>query len=238
MNGKTVVSILTTILLGTSLVIIGCGVFDDNSQPVIKMIPDKTLEIGDKRRAKVYITDTDIDDIHTINAFSDNTNIAAVSVDDASFTITGKAVGIATITVSATDDSGQDNATSVPVTFQVTVKEPIPRVGLEFGIGRNQPPSSFVDKGVCSVGMISKPGEGCSYDSNELLAKINFFVRQDGTVCREQVPDFGGLPIPEDLLPRKLKFCVEWDIEQDDFFETRFAASKNPDGSWTVKRVP
>ena len=33
-------------------------------------------------------------------------------------------------------------------------------------------------------------------------------------------------------------FCVEWDIERDDFFQTSFAASKNPEGSWIVKNVP
>ncbi len=69
-------------------------------------------------------------------------------------------------------------------------------------------------------------------------AELIFFVREDGTACREQVPKVIRFEIPEDLRPRKLKFCVEWDIERDDAFETSFAASKNPDGSWTVRNVP
>ena len=142
-----------------------------------------------------------------------------------------------TITVSATDDSGQDNAASTPVIFEVTVNPPSPQVTIGFGV--NQPPSSFIDKGICTVGMILKPGEGCSYDSNEFFAEINFFVRDDDTACREQVPKvIEGIEIPEHLRPRNLKFCVEWDIKQDDFFGTSFAANKNPDGSWTVRNVP
>ena len=84
-----------------------------------------------------------------------------------------------------------------------------------------------------------QPGEGCSYDSNNPFAEIIFFVLQDGDACREQVPKvIEGIEIPEDFRPRKLKFCVEWDIEREDAFETSFAASKNPDGSWTIENVP
>ena len=43
MNCKTVVSMLTTVLLATSLVFIGCGAVDDNSQPSIEAIPDKVV---------------------------------------------------------------------------------------------------------------------------------------------------------------------------------------------------
>ena len=238
MNRKTVVSILATASLVTSLVLAGCGASeDDNNQPTIKPISDKTLNQGDKKTVDVNITDADVDDTHIISAFTDNTTVAAVSVDEASITITGKAVGIATLTVFVSDDSGQDNAAATPVTFKATVNEPGQSVRI--GIGLNQPPSSFVDKGACTVGMTLQPGEGCSYDSNDSFAEIIFFVRLDGTVCREQVPLFRGeLPIPDDLQPRNLKFCVEWNIERDDFFETDFAASKNPDGSWTIDSVP
>jgi hypothetical protein len=226
-----------SILLFTSLLFVGCGAFeDDNSQPSIETITDKTLNAGDETTVKVTITDADVDDTHIINASSDDTNIATVSVDENSLTITGNGVGRAMITVSATDKSGQDSAAAVPVTFEVTVEEPLPSV--QIGIGINQPPSSFINKGPCTVGMTLKPGEGCSYDDDS-LAELIFFVREDGTACREQVPKvIEGIEIPEDFRPRKLKFCVEWDIERDDTFETSFAASKKPDGSWTVRNVP
>ncbi len=237
MNRKIIISILMVVSLITSLVLIGCGVFDDNSQPMIEPITDKTLDAGEDRSVNVYVTDADADDTHTISASSDDTSVATVSVDKDSVTITGIAVGVATITVSATDDSGQDNAAAAPVTFEVTVNPPAPQVTIGFGV--NQPPSDLIDKGVCAVGMTLKPGESCSYDSNDPFAEIIFSVLPDGSVCREQVPLLRGeIEIPEQLRPRNLKFCVEWNIEQDDFFQTSFAASKNLDGSWTVKNVP
>ena len=225
------------ILFGVPFVLISCGFFDDNSQPEVESITNQTLYVGGKTIVEVNVTDAEVDDTHTISASSDDTSIATVSVKDTTLTITGIAVGMTTITVSATDDSGQDNAASTPVTFEVTVNPPSPQITI--GLGVNQPPSFFIDKGICTVGMTLKPGEGCSYDSNEFFAEINFFVRDDGTACREQVPKvIDGIEIPEHLRPRNLKFCVEWDIDQDDFFQTSFAASKNPDGSWTVRNVP
>ena len=239
-NPKIILLILTTVLLSMSFVFIGCGAFeDDNSQPSIRTITDQTLDVDDKITVEVNLTDADIDDIHTINASSDDTIVATVSVNDTSVTITGKTEGMTTITVSATDDSGQDNAAATPVTFKVTVNLPPPPVTLDFGVGINQPPSSFIDKGACTVGMTLQQGESCTYDSKDPFAEIVFSVLHDGTVCREQVPLFEGqIEIPEQLRPRNLKFCVEWDIERDDFFGTNFSASKNPAGSWTVRNVP
>ena len=237
MNRKIIISILIAVSLIISLVLTGCGAFDDNGQPIIDPINDKTLDAGDNRSVNVYVTDADVDDTHTISAFSNDTSIATVSVDEEALTITGIAVGMTTITVSATDDSGQDNAAAIPVTFEVTVNPPAPQVTLGFGI--NQPPSALIDNGACAVGMTLKPGESCSYDSNEPFAEIIFFVLPDGTACREQVPLLRGqLEIPEQFRPRNLKFCVGWDIERDDFFNTSFSARKNPNGSWTIKNVP
>lgn len=239
LNPKIVLLIIISILFGVPFVLIGCGALDNNTQPTLDPISDKTLDVSDERTVDVYITDADVDDTHIINASSDNPSVATVSVDENSVIITGKAVGMTTITVTATDDSGQDNATSTPVTFEVTVNEPPPSAGVTIGLGINQPPVSFINKGMCAVGMTLKPGEGCSYDSNEFFAEINFFVRDDGTACREQVPKvIEGIEIPEHLRPRNLKFCVEWNIEPDDFFNTNFAAIRNPNGSWTVKSVP
>jgi hypothetical protein len=236
---QTLGTVLLTLLF-TLLCFLGCGAAeDDNSQPSIETITDQTLNVGDETTVKVTITDADVDDTHTISTFTDDTTIATVSVRDATLTITGMKAGPATVTVSATDNSGQDNAAAIPVTFEVTVNSQSPTETFEVGIGLNQPPSSFIDKGDCTVGMTLKPGEGCSYDSNDPFAEIIFSVLQDGTVCREQVPLFRGqLEIPGEHRPRNLKFCVEWDIEEDDFFETSFSASKNPDGSWTIEDVP
>ena len=112
MNRKIIISILMAVSLIISLAFTGCGAFDDNGQPIIDPINDKTLDAGDNRSVNVYVTDADVDDTHTIRAFSNDTSIATVSVDEESLTITGIAVGMTTITVSATDDSGQDNAAS------------------------------------------------------------------------------------------------------------------------------
>ena len=238
MHPKIRVSILVVVLLVTSLALISCGAFeDDNNQPSIEPIPDKTLDVGDETTVEVNITDADIDDTHTITAFSDDTTVATVSVDEESITITGKGVGIATITIYATEDSRQDNAVATPVTFKATVNEPPPSVRISGGL--NQPPSSFAERGDCTVGMTLQPGESCSYDSNDPFAEIIFSVLEDGAVCREQVPLLRGkLDIPEQFRPRNLKLCVEWDIGRDNFFGTNFAASKNLDGSWTVNKVP
>ena len=239
LNPKTAMLILLSVLFSVPFVLIGCGVLDNNSQPEIELITDKTLGVGDERAVDVYITDADVDDIHTINASSDNPSVAMVSVNEDFLTITGNAVGEAIITVSATDDSGQNNAEAIPVTFKVVVNEPPPSVQIGFGINQ---PLAYIDKGACTVGMNLKPGEGCSYDSTKPFVEIIFAVREDGAACREEVlssEGFGGqLELPEQLQPRNLRFCVEWDIERDDFFETSFAASRNPDGSWTVKNVP
>ena len=234
---RQIFGVTLSTLLFTSLCFLGCGAFgNDNSQPSIGGITDQTLNVGDETTVEVTITDADLDDTHAISTFSDDTTIVTVSVSHTTLTIEAVAAGTATVTVSATDDSGQDNAATTPVTFEVTVNEPPPSV--QIGIGINQPPSSFIDKGDCTVGMTLQPGEGCIYD-DDLFAELIFFVRHDGNACREQVPKvIEGIEIPEHLRPRKLKFCVEWDIERDDFFETRFAASKNPDGSWTIENVP
>lgn len=94
---------------------------DANSQPVIETIPDQTLDVGDETTVVVKVTDADVGDTHTISASSDDPAIATVEVNNRTLTITGIAEGMTTITVSATDDSGQDNAEATPETFEVTV---------------------------------------------------------------------------------------------------------------------
>ena len=123
--------ILTVVLFGISFVLIGCG---DNNQPSIKAMTDDTvadqsltLAVNSKRTVEIHITDIDEDDTHTISASSENTTVAAVSVDetmyDRNLTITAIGVGSTTVTVTATDDSGEGNA-AARLTFEVTVIEP------------------------------------------------------------------------------------------------------------------
>ena len=134
MTGKIILSILImAVLVSIPIFVVGCGEVDDeaeaedefvvNNPPSIGAIPDQTVDVGSTVEVEVTITDADVGDAHTIKASSDDTTIAAVSVDGASLTITGKAAGTATITVTATDNSRQNNAKANPVMFKVRVNK-------------------------------------------------------------------------------------------------------------------
>ena len=221
MHPKIRVSILAVVLLVTSLALISCGSFeDDNNQPSIGLIPDKTLDLDDKITVDVNIIDADIEDTHTINASSDDTTITTVSVNAASITITAKAEGMTTVIVSTTDDSGQDNATSTPVAFKVTVNEP-------------PPPPPIRANQVCKVGMTLGPGESCGYGP-----LVVFSVREDGTACRASSQPIYHNVFGIDVRIDNPSICGDHDIEQDDFFNTNFSADKNHDKSWTIERLP
>ena len=127
-------TLMLTVLL-TPLVLVGCGeieeeennqpvIVEKNNQPVIAAISDQTLEVGDEASIEVNITDADADDTHTISAVSDDTAVATVSVSNTILTITSIADGTTAITVSAKDNSGQDNAEATPLSFGITVKDP------------------------------------------------------------------------------------------------------------------
>lgn len=102
------------------------SITDNNSQPVIEAIPDQTLDAGAEMTVAVNITDADVGDTHTLNASSDDTAVATVSMNNVTFTIIGIAAGMTTITISAMDDSGQDNAAATPLTFKVAIEDPDP----------------------------------------------------------------------------------------------------------------
>ncbi len=120
--------ILLTIVFGGSSVFIGCG---SNDQPFFETIDDQTLAIDVRRTVEIHIRDSDKKDMHTVRASSANNRIATVVVNDrsidpigiADFTIEGVSEGRTYITVSATDDSGEDNAT-FDQEFMVTVVKP------------------------------------------------------------------------------------------------------------------
>ena len=205
------VSLCAVLIIGN----IGCGE-EDNSQPIIEAIRDIKINVDAESTVEVNITDADVRDTHSIRASSSDKTIAIVSANPArqflnSFIATLSisstlAEGVTTVTVSVTDDSGQDNAESTPVTFQVTV-EP------------------YVNKGRCAVGMVLEAGESCTYFADG--AEVLFYVKRD-LGCR-------GTETAEG---KRLRLCVSPRIERDDFFNTRFAAEKNADESWTVKRIP
>ncbi len=127
-SSKVNLLILASGLFSVTFVLMGCG---ENDQPFIETIDNQTIAVNTKKMVKIYITDTDDKDMHTVRATSENRNIATVSVSErdlnligvADLTIAGVSEGSTIITVSATDDSGQANAT-VESVFEITVVEP------------------------------------------------------------------------------------------------------------------
>ena len=95
------------------------------------------------------------------------------------------------------------------------------------------------DLGACAAGMTLKPGESCSYVAGK--ANVVFSVRQDGSACREggpveKVEEIFGVKVNVNIENQNI--CRNNDIERDDAFKSNFAASKNPDGSWTINSLP
>ena len=95
------------------------------------------------------------------------------------------------------------------------------------------------DRGACAAGMTLKPGESCSYVAGK--ANVVFSVLQDGSACREggpveKVEEIFGVKVNVNIENQNI--CRNNDIERDDAFKSNFAASKNPDGSWTINSLP
>lgn len=111
----------TVILIGVLFAFIGCS---GNDQPFITTIDNQTLAVNATRTIEVYITDSNKKDIHTVKTFSENSEIATAFIEGpVKLSIEGIKKGRTVILVSATDDSGADNATDEMV-FDVTVVEP------------------------------------------------------------------------------------------------------------------
>ena len=92
-----------------------------NGKPTVQAIADQALTIGDSVEVTVSVTDTDANDTHTLSASVSNEAAATVAVDGMVLTIDAIDSGVATVTVTATDNSGRDNDTSDPATFDITV---------------------------------------------------------------------------------------------------------------------
>lgn len=91
-----------------------------NAKPTVQTIADQSLTIGDSVELTVSVTDTDANDTHTLSVSVSN-EAATVAVNGMVLTISGIDSGVATVTVTATDNSGRDNDTSSPATFDITV---------------------------------------------------------------------------------------------------------------------
>lgn len=136
-SSKITRSILTLVLLGVSATFFSCGIFEDeNNQPWVQIIKGSTitadqaltLAVNSSRTVVFYIRDDDDYDRHTISAGTEDSTVATVSVNrqtyDTILTITGMAIGTTNVTLTVKDNSGEDNAISTPVVFNVTVIEP------------------------------------------------------------------------------------------------------------------
>ena len=142
-------------LLITSLLLFGCGESEeDNNPPMIEAIPDQMLDVGNALEVSVRITDTNNTFI-TYEITSNNSDVATVSIHERqsvsssetgsmiwlTLTITAVDAGEAIITVSAKDNSLEENAEATPVVFKVTVNKPSEKL--------------------CKVGDLLMPGDSC-----------------------------------------------------------------------------
>ena len=99
-----------------------------NDRPVVSAISDQSVLADATATVAVTVTDDDSDDTHTVTASSDDDDVATASVDGKTLTVNGVSRGEATVEVTATDDSGADNAASAAVEFDVTVPNSRPVV--------------------------------------------------------------------------------------------------------------
>ena len=98
-----------------------------NSRPVVGSISDLTVSRGSAGTRTATVTDGDAGDTHTVSASSDDAAVT-VSVSGKTLRLRGVSRGTATITVTATDNSGESNDTSAAVEFDVTVPNSRPVV--------------------------------------------------------------------------------------------------------------
>lgn len=99
----------------------GGGGSDINFQPRVAAIGDQALAVGETLNVQASVSDGNPEDGHRFTASSSDAGVASVTVNGAVLTVNGVAPGTATITVTARDNSGEANAESLPVRFNVTV---------------------------------------------------------------------------------------------------------------------
>ena len=142
-----------------------------NNKPTVQAIADQSLTIGDSVEVTVSVTDTDATDTHTLSASVSNEDAATVAVDGMVLTINAIDSGVATITITATDNSGRDNDTSDAATFEITVASAsgwVRGVFEEASLFRNScaTPRTGVDPG---TGFSYADHQGTTVDENNWL---------------------------------------------------------------------
>ena len=101
----------------------GGGSAPSNVSPSVGALDDLLLTVGEEVRVQVSVTDADAADTHTLAATSSDPDVVSVSASGAALVVSGRAVGSATISVTARDSSGAANAESPSVSFNVTVEQ-------------------------------------------------------------------------------------------------------------------
>ena len=96
-----------------------------NARPEVDPIESRLVETDAELAVEVSVTDADASQTQTLTAESDDPGVVTVEVseDGTELTLVGVSAGEATITVTATDDSGAPNATSEALAFAVTVND-------------------------------------------------------------------------------------------------------------------
>ena len=163
-----------------------------NKRPRVAFIDNQTLTIGDSMDITVDVTDGDGMDTHSLEAsVPENCVVALATVDD-TLTLTGLLAGRVEVTVTATDDSDVDNATSRTRTFTVDVRHPEPP---EWALPRGAPAERQVS--TCAV------AEVLDHVFTDEAVQAALLLR-DGTVidfpntctARNSCPGADGPPVP------------------------------------------
>ena len=131
-RGTATISVTATDDSGASNATSAAVEFDatvPNSRPAVPSFRDLTVPRGSTETRTVTVTDGDAGDAHTVSATSDDASVATVSASGKRLTVRGVSCGTATIAVTATDDSGESNATSAAAKFDATIPNSRPAVG-------------------------------------------------------------------------------------------------------------
>ena len=96
-----------------------------NKRPRVAFIEDHELLIGESVDVTVDVTDGDDTDSYSVEANAPQNCVAELTAVDGTLTLTGLLAGSVEVTVTATDDTGADNATSAARTFTVEVRHPV-----------------------------------------------------------------------------------------------------------------
>lgn len=95
-----------------------------NKRPRIAFIEDRALVIGDSLDLTIDVTDGDAMDTHSVDADVPENCVAELAAGGETLTLTGRLAGRVEATVTVTDDSDEDNATSAARSFIVEVRHP------------------------------------------------------------------------------------------------------------------